>query len=122
MSRFRYSRWDGTQVGFDLDADAILGEITEQVADEKATELDLLPPDLAGQVRSLQNYEFTSSEAREQFEELMEKLRQQLANQMFNQISEGMQNISPEDMARMKDMLAELNQMLEQRERGEEPD
>jgi len=52
----------------------------------------------------------------------MEKLRQQLANQMFNQLSEGMQNLSPEEMARMKDMLAELNQMLEQRERGEEPD
>src|SRR5438105_8341751 len=52
----------------------------------------------------------------------MEKLRQQLANQMFNQISEGMQNMTPEDTARMKDMLAELNQMLEQRERGEEPD
>jgi uncharacterized protein with von Willebrand factor type A (vWA) domain len=30
--------------------------------------------------------------------------------------------MSPEDMARMKDMLAELNQMLEQRARGEEPD
>ena len=215
MGRFRYSRWDGTQVGFDLDADAILAEITDdlvhhgdvnaalrrlmqqgfqdrdgkhvegmrelleklrkqrkerleqhdlggvyseiadalrevvdteragieelrrearesgderrreitdQVADEKSMELDLLPPDLAGQVRSLQEYEFTSSEARERFEELMEKLRQELANSMFNQISEGMQNISSEDMARMKDMLAELNHMLEQRERGEEPD
>ena len=33
-----------------------------------------------------------------------------------------MQNVSPEQMAQMKDMLAELNQMLEQRERGEEPD
>jgi uncharacterized protein with von Willebrand factor type A (vWA) domain len=33
-----------------------------------------------------------------------------------------MQDVSPERMQRMKDMLAELNQMLEQRERGEEPD
>ena len=31
-------------------------------------------------------------------------------------------DVSPEQMQRMKDMLAELNQMLEQRERGEEPD
>ena len=30
--------------------------------------------------------------------------------------------MTPEDMARMKDMFAELNQMLEQRARGEEPD
>ncbi len=30
--------------------------------------------------------------------------------------------MSPEQLARMKDMLAELNHMLEQREAGEEPD
>jgi uncharacterized protein with von Willebrand factor type A (vWA) domain len=40
----------------------------------------------------------------------------------FNQLSEGMQNMTPERMQQMKDMLNELNQMLEQRERGEEPD
>jgi uncharacterized protein with von Willebrand factor type A (vWA) domain len=37
-------------------------------------------------------------------------------------MSEGMQNLSPERMAQMKDMMAELNSMLEQRARGEEPD
>jgi len=215
MARFRYSRWDGTQQGFDLDADAVLAEltddlvhhgdvnaalrrmlqsgfrdregnrvqglrelleklrrerrerlenhdlggvydeiakglkdavdterhgiddlqrearesgdrrrqeITDQVADEKRLQLDLLPPDLAGQVRELQQYEWTSSDAREQFEELLEQLRQQLAQQMFDQMSGAMQNITPEAMQRMKDMLAELNHMLEQRANGEEPD
>src|SRR5262245_62675478 len=29
--RFRYSRWDGTQVGFDLDADAVLEQITDDL-------------------------------------------------------------------------------------------
>jgi len=33
-----------------------------------------------------------------------------------------MSDMSPEDTARMKDMMAELNNMLEQRARGEEPD
>ena len=60
--------------------------------------------------------------ARQRFEELMDELRQQLMQSYFNQMSEGMQDVSPEQMARMKDMLADLNQMLEQRERGEEPD
>ena len=32
-----------------------------------------------------------------------------------------MQNMTPEDMARMKDMMAALNEMLEKRERGEDP-
>src|SRR5439155_1454629 len=48
--------------------------------------------------------------------------RNHLMHSYFNQMSEGMQNMSPEQMQRMKDMLNELNQMLEQRERGEEPD
>ena len=60
--------------------------------------------------------------ARQRFEELMEKLKEQLLQSTFNQMSEGMQNMDPERMARMKDMLAELNQMLEQREQGVEPD
>ena len=80
------------------------------------------PPDLAGQVRGLQNYDFNSAEAQQRFEQLMEQLREQLMQQMLNQMSDAMQNMSPEDMQRMKDMLAELNQMLDQRERGEEPD
>src|SRR4028118_244399 len=29
--RFRYSRWDGTQRGFDLDAEAILAEVTDDL-------------------------------------------------------------------------------------------
>src|SRR5258705_5395545 len=56
------------------------------------------------------------------FEELMEELKKQLLACMFNQFEQGMSQMSPEELQRMKDMLAELNQMLEQRERGEEPD
>jgi uncharacterized protein with von Willebrand factor type A (vWA) domain len=46
-------------------------DIADQVAAQKRMQLDLLPPDLAGVVRELQNYEWTSDEARQQFEELM---------------------------------------------------
>jgi uncharacterized protein with von Willebrand factor type A (vWA) domain len=102
--------------------DARRQEIVENLAAERGLELELLPDDLAGKVASLQNYDFMDDAARARFEELMEQLRDQLMQSYFNQMSEGMQNITPEQMARMKDMLAELNQMLEQRERGEEPD
>src|SRR5947199_5194952 len=95
-------------------------EITEQVAQEKRMELDLLPPDLAGQVRELSEYEFTSSEARERFDELMDKLRQQLTQSYFNQMAGAMSDVSPEQMQRMKDMLAGLNNLLEMREQGQD--
>ena len=97
-------------------------EITEQVVSERHLQLDMLSPDLAGQVRDLQNYEFTSSEAREKFDELLDQLRQQLTQSYFKQMAGAMSEVTPEDMARMKDMLQGLNEMLEQRQRGEEPD
>jgi uncharacterized protein with von Willebrand factor type A (vWA) domain len=97
-------------------------ELTEQTTTEKQMELDMLSPDLAGMVKDLQNYEFTSAEAQERFEQLLEKLREQLMQSYVNQMAGAMSNISPEQMQRMKDMMSELNHMLEQRQRGEEPD
>jgi uncharacterized protein with von Willebrand factor type A (vWA) domain len=37
----------------------------------------------------------------------------------FRSMAEGMRSMSPEDLARFRDMLAELNRMIEQRDRGE---
>ncbi|MEX0663400.1 MAG: VWA domain-containing protein [Acidimicrobiia bacterium] len=97
-------------------------EIVDDLAKERCEQLDQLPPDLAGKVQQLQQYDWMDDAARQKFEELMEQLKNQLMQSYFNQMSEGMQNMTPERMQRMKDMMAELNQMLEQRERGEEPD
>src|SRR3954452_22101909 len=93
-------------------------EITDQVVQDRNLQLDMLPPDLSGQVRDLQQYEFTSTEAREKFEQLVEQLREQLVKSYFNQMTGAMQDVSPQDMQRMKDMFAELNNMLEMREQG----
>ncbi|MEI2699474.1 MAG: hypothetical protein V9E94_14465 [Microthrixaceae bacterium] len=97
-------------------------ELTEETAAGHNMELDMLPPDLAGKVRGLDEYDFTSTEAAERFEALKDRLREQLVQQAVDQMSGAMQNMTAQDMSRMKDMLAELNQMLEQRGRGEEPD
>ncbi|HQY84315.1 MAG: hypothetical protein GYA65_18930 [Actinobacteria bacterium] len=214
-SRFTYSRWDGTQKGFDLDAEGLFGELTDDllyhgdvnaalrrmmqegmrdrngdrvqglrelmeklrqqrqdtldqfdlggVYDEIASELndivdeerhaveqatdaaersgderrantardaaaernfrlDMLPNDLAGKVRELSAYDFESGEAQQRFEQLMEKLKQQLTQQMVDKMSGAMQNMSPQDMARMKDMMASLNDLIEQRQAGAHPD
>src|SRR3954469_4712212 len=102
--------------------DARRQELTDEVAAERHAALDLLSPDLANMVRELQNYDFTSSEAREKFEELVEKLKEQLMQQYVDQMSGAVENMTPEDMARMKDMFAELNQMLQDRAAGKEPD
>ena len=97
-------------------------ELAKDTTAQKNMQLDLLADDLAGKVRGLQNYEFESNDAQQRFEDLLDQLRQQLVDQQFSQMSEAMSDMSPEDMGRMKDMMAELNRMLEQRANSEEPD
>jgi len=92
-----------------------------EAADDRDLRLDLLPNDLAGKVRELEAYDFESAEAARRFEQLLERLRQQVAQQMFEQMSGAMQQMGAEDMARMKDMLSALNEMLDRRARGEDP-
>ena len=94
-------------------------EVTDQVATERRMQLDLMPADLAGQVRELQRYDFVSSEARQHFEELVEKLREEVARTYFEQVSEALANPDPEQLARMRAAFDRLNRMLEQREAGE---
>jgi uncharacterized protein with von Willebrand factor type A (vWA) domain len=94
-------------------------EVTDQVAGERRMELDLLPNDLAGQVRSLQHYEFVSSEAREHFEDLMERLRQEVAKTYFDQVSEALANPDPAQLEHMREAFDALNRMIEQRDAGE---
>ncbi len=215
MARFRYSRWDGSQVGFDLDADTLLAEMTDDLlyhgdlnaamrrmmqqgfqdregrdvqglremmqklrerrqemldrydpggvfedvaqqleeildqerdgierrkaearesgdprredlvndlARQRREQLDQMPPDLAGRVSELQDYDWMDDDARSKFETLMEDLKKQLLDNMFNQMSKGLSEMSPEELQRTKDMMAELNQMLRDREDGNEPD
>ncbi|HEX3539214.1 MAG TPA: hypothetical protein VHT75_02115 [Acidimicrobiales bacterium] len=100
--------------------DARRQEITEEVAAERRMQLDLLPPDLAGQVQALQEYEWTSSEARERFDELVDSLRRELMQSYFNQMAGAMADTSPEQLQRMKDMFNGLNELLEMRQRGDD--
>ena len=96
--------------------------LTNNDVAERNMRLEMLPNDLAGQVKDLQDYDFTSESAQNRFDELVDRLREQLMQQTLDQMSSAVQDMTPEDMARLKDMMAELNNMLAQRAAGEEPD
>jgi len=81
--------------------------------------LDALPPDVPGRIGELSDYRFVDPEAQAAFDELLEHIREQVMGAYFRSMAEGLRSMSPEDLARFRDMLAELNQMIEQRERGE---
>ncbi len=94
--------------------------ITAETVEQRRFQLDMMPADLAGQIKELENYEFTSAQAQQRFDELVEQLRQQLMANYVNQMAEGMNNLSADDLARAKDMMAELNRLLEKRQTAED--
>ncbi|MEQ8438383.1 MAG: hypothetical protein RIB65_12895 [Ilumatobacter fluminis] len=96
-------------------------DAARQTASDRNLRLDLMPDDLAGKVRELSAYNWESAEAQRRFEQMLDRLREQLMQQMVDQMSDGMQNMTPGDMQRMKDMLASLNEMLQDRQAGREP-
>ncbi|HEY8116235.1 MAG TPA: hypothetical protein VIH70_07465 [Actinomycetota bacterium] len=81
--------------------------------------LDALPPDVPGRIGELSDYRFADPEAQAAFDELLEHIREQVMGAYFRSMAEGLQSMSPDDLARFRDMLADLNRMIEQRERGE---
>jgi uncharacterized protein with von Willebrand factor type A (vWA) domain len=81
--------------------------------------LDSLEGRPADALKGLQNYDFTSPEAEAKFKELVDKLRQQMMQQYFKGAEQALQNMTPEDMARMKNMLSALNEMVRKHNDGE---
>jgi uncharacterized protein with von Willebrand factor type A (vWA) domain len=81
--------------------------------------LDQLPADVPGQIRELTEYRFVDAAAQRMFDELMEHVREQVMGAYFRNMAEGMRNVTPEQLTRFKDMLAELNGLIEKRESGD---
>ena len=84
--------------------------------------LDVLPANAGDAIRELSHYDFSSDEAAARFASLVEGLRREVLQSYFNNLAGALQNMSSEELGRMKDMLAELNEMIAKRERGEPHD
>jgi len=83
--------------------------------------LDMLPDDTSRAVRELADYDWRSPEARAAYDEIREMLRRDVLDQQFKNMSQAMQNpMSPESQQALKDMLSDLNSMLDKHRRGED--
>lgn len=91
-------------------------------AAQNLSQLDELPPDPAGRIKELSNYDFMDEDAREQFNELLDMLKKRAMEQFGQDMLQQLKNMDPNSMAAMRNMIEALNQMLEQRMKGEEPD
>ncbi|MDQ2885843.1 MAG: VWA domain-containing protein [Chloroflexota bacterium] len=94
----------------------------EMIAKRKQDYLDQLPQDIPGQIKSLSEYDFMDDEAREKFNELLQSLQQQMMQQFFQGMQQSLQNMTPEDIAKLREMIRDLNKMLRERQEGREPD
>ena len=89
---------------------------------ERRDFMDQLPDDFAGRVKSLQSYDFFDPQAQQAFDELMEMLKQQAMGNAMRDVAQRFADMSPEERQRLKEMIADLNRMLDQQVWGEQPD
>ena len=96
--------------------------LAKDSAEQRNFRLDMLPEDLAGKINELEHYDFQSQEAQQRFEALLERLRNQLMQQYLDQASSAVNEMTPESMKRTKDMMAALNEVINRREQGQDPE
>jgi uncharacterized protein with von Willebrand factor type A (vWA) domain len=117
----------------ELDTDGPLAELARELAgivdverealaerdDDEARfdelRLDSLPPDPAGRFRELSSYDFSSPEAAQRFADLADRLRKDLLDAHLRSLTGALEAVTPEDVARIAAMLADLNRLLEAR-------
>src|SRR5215469_2891311 len=85
----------------------------------REAELDALPSDTAQAIRQLADYEWQSAAARQTFEELKSLLRSEVLDSQFRGMKQALAGADPQAMQRVKDMMAELTNMLEADARGQ---
>ncbi|WP_424536302.1 vWA domain-containing protein [Sphaerisporangium viridialbum] len=85
----------------------------------RESELDTVPSDTASAVQQLSSYEWRSAAARQTFEELRDLLRREVLDSRFRGMREALANPDPETMERVRQMMSDLNDMLDRDARGE---
>lgn len=99
-----------------------LKQAMEKLAQERLSQLDQLPEDFGRAVRALKDYEFVEPKAAEKYQELMNELQQQVLGSYFKNMRESLQNLTPEQLERTRQMIRDLNRALKERMEGGEPD
>jgi uncharacterized protein with von Willebrand factor type A (vWA) domain len=102
-------------------ADPSLRKMLRDAAARRIDQLDALPRDVGGRIRRLEEYDFMEPEARDRFNALTERLRKQTLDRFVEGLSEAIQGTTPEELAANREMVRDLNELLEERLDGREP-
>ncbi|MEV0823466.1 vWA domain-containing protein [Nonomuraea rubra] len=81
--------------------------------------LDALPEDTASAIQELSTYDWRSAAARQTFEELRDLLRREVLDSQFKGLRDALANPDPQAMERIRQMMSDLNDLLDKDARGE---
>ncbi len=113
---------DGGSVTADAAPDPALRRLARDLAARHLERLDALPPDVGGRIRGLREYDFLEPDARRRFDELLKRLEKSVADQYMEGLSDAIRSLSPEDLAANREMVRDLNRLLQERLSGGDPD
>jgi len=83
--------------------------------------LDTVPDEIGRAVQQLSNYDWQSPQAKQSFDQLKDRLQRDVLDQQFKNMTQGMKQMNtPESKAAMKEMMQDLNAMLEKHRQGED--
>lgn len=103
--------------------DALAGSDSPDAQFDRAR-LDALPRSTAAAVRELADYDWTSEQARADYEKILDELRGDVLEQRFAGLKQALQGADPardpEAAARVREMLADLNDLLAQHASGQD--
>lgn len=122
LDQTRQKASDATKQGISPEMQKKLLDMMEKRANQNLRKLDNLPKDIGGQVKEYSQYDFMDEQAQGKFQDLMNKLKRQAMQSFARDLEKAIKDMTPESLASMKRFAERLNEMLEQRMRGEKPD
>jgi len=81
-------------------------------------QLENLPSSTAAAVSELSDYDWSSRQAREDYERIKDLLGREMLDQRFAGMKQALENATDEDRAAINEMLGDLNELLDKHRRG----
>ena len=103
------------------DRDPDLERLAADLAARRQQRLDSLPDDVGERIRALGDYDFLEPEARDRYQALVERLQGQVLDAAFQGMSEAIRGATPEQLAANREMVRDLDRLLNRRLGGDEP-
>ncbi len=98
-----------------------LERLAADLSARRQERLDALPQDVGDRIRALGEYDFLEPDARDRYRALVERLQGQVLDAAFQGMSDAIRGATPEQLAANREMVRDLDRLLNRRLAGDEP-